>query len=418
MTKIKKIAARQIFDSRGNPTVEVDVLLNDGSFGRAAVPSGASTGIHEALELRDKSKSYNGKSVFKAVANVSKIARRVKGMDAMKQRKMDNAMLDMDGTPNKAKFGANAILGISMAVCRAAAASKGMPLYKYLRGLFPGKLSGWIIPVPYMNILNGGSHADNNVDVQEFMIAPVGAGTFVKRMQMGTEIYHKLKTILKKEHLSSAVGDEGGFAPNLKENEDALRFITRAIKESGYKPGKDVCIALDPASSEFFKNGRYVLAGERPRKVLGAASLISLYARWVKKYNIISIEDGFAEDDWAGWVESTKKLGSKIQLVGDDIFVTNVNRLQKGISIGAGNAILIKLNQIGSVTETLDVINLAYENGYKAMVSHRSGETSDNFIADLTVAVNCGQLKSGAPARGERLSKYNQLLRIEEEIKS
>ena len=418
MVKISKVTARQIFDSRGNPTVEVDVTLSDGSFGRAAVPSGASTGVHEALELRDGGKSYKGKGVLKAVANISKIAKRVKGMDAMNQRKVDEAMIALDGTSTKKKLGANAILGVSMAVCRAAAASKKKPLYKHLRTLFPGKLKGWVIPVPYMNILNGGSHADNNVDIQEFMIAPVGGKTFKKRMQIGSEIYHTLKSILKKEGLSTAIGDEGGFAPNLKENEDALRYIRRAIKEAGYKPGKDVCIALDPASSEFYKKGRYVLEGEKTRKALDIASLISLYAGWLKKYNIVSIEDGFAEDDWAGWIEATKKLGKKIQLVGDDLFVTNVKRLEKGISSAAANSILIKLNQIGSVTETLDVINLAYKNGYKAFVSHRSGETSDNFIADLTVAVNAGQLKSGAPARGERLSKYNQLLRIEEELKA
>ncbi len=418
MVKISKVTARQIFDSRGNPTVEADVTLSDGSFGRAAVPSGASTGVHEALELRDGGKTYKGKGVLKAVANISKIAKRVKGMDAMNQRKVDGAMIALDGTATKKKMGANAILGVSMAVCRAAAASKKKPLYKHLRDLFPGKLKGWIIPVPYMNILNGGSHADNNVDVQEFMIAPVGGKTFKKRMQIGSEIYHTLKSILKKEGLSTAIGDEGGFAPNLKENEDALRFITRAIKAAGYKPGKDVSIALDPASSEFYKKGRYVLEGEKKRKALDIASLISLYGGWVKKYNIVSIEDGFAEDDWAGWIEATKKLGKKIQLVGDDLFVTNVKRLEKGIASGAANSILIKLNQIGSVTETLDVIKLAYKNGYKAFVSHRSGETSDHFIADLTVAVNAGQLKSGAPARGERLSKYNQLLRIEEELKA
>ncbi len=418
MVKIRKVTARQIFDSRGNPTVEADVTLSDGSFGRAAVPSGASTGVHEALELRDGGKAYKGKGVLKAVANISKIAKCVKGMDALNQRKVDEAMIALDGTSTKKKLGANAILGVSMAVCRAAAASKKKPLYKHLRTLFPGKLKGWVIPVPYMNILNGGSHADNNVDIQEFMIAPVGGKTFKKRMQIGSEIYHTLKSILKKEGLSTAIGDEGGFAPNLKENEDALRYITRAIKEAGYKPGKDVCIALDPASSEFYKKGRYVLEGESPRKVLDIASLVSLYGGWLKKYNIVSIEDGFAEDDWDGWIEATKKLGSKIQLVGDDLFVTNVKRLEKGISSGAANSILIKLNQIGSVTETLDVINLAYKNGYKAFVSHRSGETSDHFIADLTVAVNAGQLKSGAPARGERLSKYNQLLRIEEELKA
>ncbi|MBA3066465.1 phosphopyruvate hydratase [bacterium] len=416
--KISKITGRQIFDSRGNPTVEADVVLSDGSFGRAGVPSGASTGVHEALELRDGGKAYKGKGVLKAVANISKIAKRIKGMDALNQRKIDEAMIALDGTPKKKKLGANAILGVSMAVARAAAASKKVPLYKHLRSLFPGKLKGWVIPVPCMNILNGGAHADNNVDVQEFMIAPIGGKTFKKRMQMGTEVYHTLKSILKKEGLSTSIGDEGGFAPNLKENEDALRYITRAVKEAGYKPGSDIAIVLDVAASEIYKNGKYVLAGETPKKVLSADALIELYDKWIKKYPIIAIEDGFTEDDWEGWVKQTKKLGKKIQLIGDDLFVTTVDRVKEGISRGAANAILIKLNQIGTVTETLDVIKLGYDNGYKSLVSHRSGETSDNFIADLTVAVNCGQLKSGAPARGERLSKYNQLLRIEEELKA
>ncbi|MCD6412553.1 MAG: phosphopyruvate hydratase [Elusimicrobia bacterium] len=417
MAKIEKVKARQIFDSRGNPTVEVDVLLSDGSFGRAAVPSGASTGKHEALELRDKRKSYNGKSVFKAIDNVKKIALKLRKSDASNQRKIDEMMISMDGTENKSRLGANAILGVSMAVARAQAQSQGIPLFKYIREIFPGKLKGYVLPVPFMNILNGGAHADNNVDVQEFMIAPIGAKKFEKRMQIATEIYHKLKAILKKEGLSSSIGDEGGFAPNLKENEDALKLIARAIKESGYILGKDVAIAIDVAASEIYKDSKYVLAGERPRKVLGASSLISLYDRWLKKYNIILIEDGFAEDDWNGWVEMTKKLGGKVELVGDDIFVTNKNRLQKGITLNAANSILIKLNQIGSVTETLEVINIAYSNGYGAMVSHRSGETSDDFIADLAVAVNCGKIKSGAPARGERLAKYNQLIRIEETLK-
>jgi len=416
--KISKVTGRQIFDSRGNPTVEADVWLSDGSFGRAAVPSGASTGVHEALELRDGGKAYKGKGVLKAVANISKIAKRVKGMNPLDQRKVDGAMIALDGTAKKEKLGANAILGVSMAVCRAAAASKKQPLYKHMRSLFPGKLKGWIIPVPCMNILNGGAHADNNVDVQEFMIAPVGGKTFKKRMQMGTEVYHTLKSILKKEGLSTSIGDEGGFAPNLKENEDALRYITRAIKEAGYKPGRDVSIVLDVAASEIFKNGEYVLAGEKPKKVLSAEALITLYEKWVKKYAIITIEDGFAEDDWDGWVKQTKRMGKKIQLIGDDLFVTTMDRVKEGIKRGAANSILIKLNQIGSVTETLDVIKLGYDNGYRSMVSHRSGETSDHFIADLTIAVNCGQLKSGAPARGERLSKYNQLLRIEEELKA
>ncbi len=417
MAKIEKIKGRQIFDSRGNPTVEVDVLLSDGSFGRAAVPSGASTGKHEALELRDKRKAYNGKSVFKAIDNVRKIAIRLRKMDASNQKKIDETMISMDGTENKSKLGANAILGVSMAVARAQAKSRNIPLYRYLREIFPGRLKGYILPVPFMNILNGGVHADNNVDVQEFMIAPIGPKKFEKRMQIATEIYHKLKAILKKEGLSSSVGDEGGFAPNLKENEEALKLIARAIKESGYVMGKDVSIAIDVAASEIYKGSKYILAGERPRKVLGASSLIALYDRWIKKYKIILLEDGFAEDDWNGWVELTKKLGRKVELVGDDIFVTNKNRLQKGIALGAANSILIKLNQIGTVTETLEVISTAYANGYGAMVSHRSGETTDDFIADLVVAANCGKIKSGAPARGERLAKDNQLLRIEEELR-
>jgi len=417
MPKISEIRGRQIFDSRGNPTVEVDVLLSDGAFGRAAVPSGASTGTHEALELRDSKKDYHGKGVLKAISNVSKIAKRLKGEDASNQRKIDEIMLSLDGTPNKSNLGANAILGVSMACARAQANSMKLPLYKYLRRIFSKRLSTWILPVPFMNILNGGAHADNNVDVQEFMIAPVGIKSFTKRMKACTEIYHTLKSILKKNGLSTSVGDEGGFAPNLKENEEALKLIKKAIEQSGYEYGKEVAVALDVAASELYEDAKYVFAGEKPKKVLGATSLVSLYKNWIKKYGIISVEDGMAEDDWQGWRKMTSDLGDKIQIVGDDLFVTNPERLKKGITMGVANAILIKLNQIGTVTETLDVIALAYENRYRAMISHRSGETEDTFISDLAVAVNSGQIKTGAPARGERVAKYNQLLRIEEEIK-
>ncbi|HPN66681.1 MAG TPA: phosphopyruvate hydratase [Candidatus Omnitrophota bacterium] len=407
---IKKIKGREILDSRGNPTVEVDAVLSDGTFGRAAVPSGASTGEHEALELRDGDKArYMGKGVLKAVANVDDfIAPKVKGMDAFKQKELDNAMIELDGTPTKAKLGANAILGVSLAVARAAANSKGVPLYKYLGGS-----KAVTLPVPLMNIINGGLHADNSLDLQEFMIAPVGAANFHEALRMGSETFHNLKSVLKKRGDSTAVGDEGGFAPNLKSNEEALELIVQAITAAGYKPGKDISIALDPASSSFFRDGKYVFKAEAAKS---SDEMIDMYAGWIKKYPIVSIEDGLAENDWAGWKRMTDVLGAKTQLVGDDLFVTNVKFLRKGIDQGCANSILIKVNQIGSLTETLDTIALALKNGYTAVISHRSGETEDTTIADLAVATNAGQIKTGSLCRSERIAKYNQLLRIEEEL--
>ncbi|MFA5148814.1 MAG: phosphopyruvate hydratase [Candidatus Omnitrophota bacterium] len=407
---IKKVKGREILDSRGNPTVEVDVVLSDGTFGRAAVPSGASTGEHEALELRDGDKArYLGKGVLKAVANVDDfIAPKVKGMDAFKQKELDGAMIELDGTPTKSKFGANAILGVSLAVARAAANSKGMPLYKYLGGS-----KAVTLPVPLMNIINGGLHADNSLDLQEFMIAPVGAPNFHEALRMGSETFHNLKSVLKKRGDSTAVGDEGGFAPNLKTNEEALELIVQAITAAGYKPGEDISIALDPASSSFFEDGKYVFKAEAAKS---ADEMIDMYAGWISKYPIVSIEDGLAENDWAGWKKMTDILGAKTQLVGDDLFVTNVKFLKKGIDQGCANSILIKVNQIGSLTETLDTIALALKNGYTAVISHRSGETEDTTIADLAVATNAGQIKTGSLCRSERIAKYNQLLRIEEEL--
>ncbi len=407
---IKKVKGREILDSRGNPTVEVDVVLSDGTFGRAAVPSGASTGEHEALELRDGDKArYMGKGVLKAVANVDDfIAPKVKGMDAFKQKELDSAMIELDGTSTKAKLGANAILGVSLAVARAAANSKGEPLYKYLGGS-----KAVTLPVPLMNIINGGLHADNSLDLQEFMIAPVGAPNFHEALRMGSETFHNLKSVLKKRGDSTAVGDEGGFAPNLKSNEEALELIVQAITAAGYKPGKDISIALDPASSSFFKDGKYVFKAEAAKS---SDEMIDMYAGWNKKYPIVSIEDGLAENDWAGWKRMTDVLGAKTQLVGDDLFVTNVKFLRKGIDQGCANSILIKVNQIGSLTETLDTIALALKNGYTAVISHRSGETEDTTIADLAVATNAGQIKTGSLCRSERIAKYNQLLRIEEEL--
>ncbi|MFA5093661.1 MAG: phosphopyruvate hydratase [Candidatus Omnitrophota bacterium] len=407
---IKKVKGREILDSRGNPTVEVDVLLSDGTFGRAAVPSGASTGEHEALELRDGDKSrYLGKGVLKAVANVDdKIAPKVKGMDAFRQKELDTRMLDLDGTPTKSNLGANAILGVSLAVARAAANSKNIPLYKYIGGS-----KAVTLPVPLMNIVNGGLHADNNLDLQEFMIAPIGAPNFREALRMGAETFHNLKSILKKQGSNTAVGDEGGFAPNLGSNEEAVEVIMEAIAKAGYKPGKDISIALDAASSSFFKDGKYVFKKEG---VKDADGMIDMYAGWISKYPIISIEDGLAENDWAGWKRLTARLGSKVQLVGDDLFVTNVKFLEKGIEEGCANSILIKVNQIGSLTETLDAISLALKNDYTAIMSHRSGETEDTTIADLAVATNVGQIKTGSLSRSERIAKYNQLLRIEEEL--
>jgi enolase len=409
---IADVVAREILDSRGNPTVEVDVMLDDGVVGRAMVPSGASTGSREALELRDKQpKRYGGKGVRKAVDHVNKkIGPAIAGLDAVNQVFIDNAMIEVDGTENKTKLGANAMLGVSIAVARAAAESLGLPLYRYLGGSNTKDL-----PVPMLNVLNGGAHADNNVDVQEFMLVPVGFDSFAEALRCGVECYHSLRGVLKQRGLATAVGDEGGFAPNLRSNEEALEALSEGIVKAGYKPGKDVVLALDVAASEFYKKGKYVLAAEKkPNKTRD--ELIDLYAAWVKKYPIASIEDGMAEGDWKGWKAQTDALGDKVQLVGDDLFVTNSKIVAKGIAQGVANSVLIKLNQIGTVTETLDCIQLALRAGYTCVVSHRSGETEDSTIADLAVALNLGQIKTGAPCRGERTAKYNQLLRIEEEL--
>ena len=411
MSIIDQIYAREILDSRGNPTVEVDVTLEDGSFGRAAVPSGASTGVHEAVELRDGDKKrYMGKGVLKAVDNVNNIiAPAIEGMDALDQVAIDRAMIALDGTPNKGKLGANAILGVSMAVAKAAAASVGLPLYLYLGGVAAKEL-----PVPMMNIMNGGQHADNNVDIQEFMIMPVGAESFAECLRMNAEIYHNLKATLKAKGLSTALGDEGGFAPNLSCNSEALDVIMEAIVKAGYKPGKDIVLAMDVAASEFYKDGKYEMEGEG--KSFTSEEMIEYLADLVAKYPIISIEDGLAEDDWDGWKKLTRKLGKKIQLVGDDLFVTNEARLAQGIKKGVANAILIKVNQIGTLTETFNAIETAKRAGYTCVISHRSGETEDTTLADIAVAVNAGQIKTGAPARTDRVAKYNQLLRIEEDL--
>ena len=416
-TSIELIQAREIFDSRGNPTVEVDVGLDCGAFGRAAVPSGASTGVHEALELRDQdSKRLKGKGVLKAVANVNeRLAPALLGFDALDQTGIDARMIALDGTKNKAKLGANAILGVSMATARAAADALGLPLFRYLGGPFAN-----LLPVPMMNVLNGGSHADNKVDPQEFMIAPYGAKTFREALRMGVEIFHALAAELKKSGYRTAVGDEGGFAPDLQSNEEALDMLVKAINSAGYKPGDQVGIALDPAASEFYvkpkkgqKAGQYVFhKSDGSRR--SSAKMVEFWEGWVKKYPIVSIEDGLDEDDWAGWKLMNDKLGDKIQIVGDDLFVTNTERLAKGIMQGAANSILIKLNQIGTVTETVSAIRMARAHGYTAMVSHRSGETEDTFIADLVVAMGTGQIKTGSASRTDRICKYNQLLRIEE----
>jgi enolase len=411
-TEIVEVYGREILDSRGNPTVEVEVWLDCDVMGRAAVPSGASTGVHEALELRDGDKNrYGGKGVLTAVDNVNEeIADALLGMDALDQAAVDAAMIELDGTPNKGKLGANAILGTSLAVARAAAEAVELPLYRYLGGV-PAKL----LPVPMMNIMNGGAHANwQGTDLQEFMIAPVGAPDFAEAVRWGAETYHSLKSVLKSKGFSTGVGDEGGFAPTLKTNADAVELIIQAIQKAGYKPGEDICIALDPASSGFYEDGLYNLRTEG-RKVT-SEQMVEMYADWVKKYPIVSIEDGLAEDDWDGWKLLTKTLGGKIQLVGDDLFVTNVERIARGITEKAANSVLIKLNQIGSLTETIDAIQMAFKAGWTAMVSHRSGETVDSFIADLTVAMGTGQLKTGAPCRSERVEKYNQLMRIEEEL--
>ena len=409
-TRIQTIHAREILDSRGNPTVEVEVTLNGGAFGRAAVPSGASTGVHEALELRDDDKSrYGGKGVTKAVGHVNEeIKAALTGLDAQDQGAVDRAMLALDGTPNKAKLGANAILGVSLAVSRAAASACGLPLFRYIGGAAANRL-----PVPMFNILNGGVHANwQGTDLQEFMIAPVGAPNFTEALRWGAEVYHALKKVLKDAGHSTGVGDEGGFAPALKRNVEALELIVQAIAAAGYRPGEDVAIALDPASSGFFEEGVYHLRTEG-RKV-EAAEMVAMYADWAERFPIVVLEDGLAEDDWAGWKILNEKLGGKIELVGDDLFVTNVERIQRGIDENVANAVLIKLNQIGSLTETVAAVNLAYGANWGAMVSHRSGETVDSFIADLTVALGTGHLKTGAPCRGERVEKYNQLMRIEE----
>ncbi len=407
MPSIDVVVAREILDSRGNPTVEVEVGLDDGSTGRAAVPSGASTGAFEALELRDGDKNrYFGKGVEKAVlAVIEQIGPELVGYDATEQRLIDQAMLDLDATPDKSSLGANAILGVSLAVAHAASEASDLPLFRYLGGP-----NAHVLPVPMMNILNGGSHADSNVDIQEFMIAPIGAESFSEAVRWGVEVYHTLKGVLKERGLSTGLGDEGGFAPNLDSNREALDLIVEAIKKAGYVPGKDVALALDVAASEFFKDGAYQFEG----KGLTSAELIDYYADLVASYPLVSIEDPLDEQDWDGWKAMTVKLGDKVQLVGDDLFVTNPVRLAKGIETGTANALLVKVNQIGSLTETLDAVELAQRNGYRCMMSHRSGETEDVTIADLAVATNCGQIKTGAPARSERVAKYNQLLRIEE----
>ncbi len=413
MALISAVYAREILDSRGNPTVEVEVWLDDGSMGRAAVPSGASTGAYEAVELRDGDKErYMGKGVSKAVDNVNDIiAEALIGLDPIRQVEIDNMLIRLDGTPNKGNLGANAILGVSMAVAKAAAASVDVPLYMYLGGVNAKEL-----PVPMMNILNGGAHADNNVDIQEFMAMPVGAPSFSEALRMNTEIYHNLKAVLKERGLSTAIGDEGGFAPNLSSNEEAIEVIVAAIKKAGYKPGEDVAIALDIAASEIYKNGKYNLAGEGVVKT--SAQMVDYYAALCEKYPIVSIEDGLDEDDWKGWALLTKKLGDKVQLVGDDLFVTNSERLSRGINEGVANSILIKVNQIGTLTETFTTIEMAKRAGYTCVISHRSGETEDTTLADIAVAVNAGQIKTGAPARTDRVAKYNQLLRIEEDLAS
>ena len=414
MSTILNITARQILDSRGNPTVEVDVFTDAGILGRAAVPSGASTGVHEAVELRDGDKKfYLGKGVTQAVKNVNNILNEeLKGFYVTEQEAIDARMIEIDGTPNKSKLGANAILGVSLAVANAAAQTIGQPLYKYVGGV-----NANLLPIPMMNIINGGSHADNGIDFQEFMIMPVGADCFSEALRMGAEVFHHLKNVLKKKGLSTNVGDEGGFAPNLANNEEGLKVILQAIEAAGYKPGDDICIALDCAASEFYieKEKVYHLHKSSGEK-LSSADMVGLWKSWVKKYPIISIEDGLAEDDWDGWSLLTKTLGDKVQLVGDDLFVTNVERLQKGIDNGVANSILVKVNQIGTLTETINAVQLATENGYTSVMSHRSGETEDVTIADLSVALRTGQIKTGSISRTDRICKYNQLLRIEEQL--
>ena len=410
MSEIVSVVGREILDSRGNPTVEVEVTLESGASARAAVPSGASTGEHEAVELRDGGARYLGKGVTKAVAFVNgEIAQALNRIDALDQRLVDMSLIDLDGTDNKARLGANAVLGVSLAVSKAAAAEVKLPLYRYVGGP-----NAHVLPVPMMNVINGGAHADNNIDLQEFMVMPVGASSFREALRWGTETYHSLKAVLHERGLSTAVGDEGGFAPNLASNEDAIKALIEAIERAGYRPGQDIAIALDPAMSELYRDGRYNLAGEG--KVLNADELVAYWTRLVSLYPIVSIEDGMAEDDWDGWASLTASLGSRIQLVGDDVFVTNAERLQMGIDRSVGNSVLVKVNQIGTHTETLQTVELATSHSYTSVMSHRSGETEDTTIADLAVATNCGQIKTGAPARSDRVAKYNQLLRIEEQL--
>ena len=410
MTAITNILGREVLDSRGNPTVEVEILLESGAMGRAIVPSGASTGEHEAVELRDGGKRFLGKGVLKAVANInSEIREAVVGLDGLDQRSLDNKLIALDGTENKSRLGANAILGVSLAVARAASSARNLPLYKSIGGDDANTL-----PVPMMNVLNGGVHADNNIDLQEFMIMPIGASRFSEGLQWGVEIYHTLKSLLRAKGLSTAVGDEGGFAPNLANNEEAIEFLVDAITRAGFKPGVDIAIALDPAMSELYKDSRYHMAGEN--KIFTNDELVEWWVSLVDKYPIVSIEDGMAQDDWDGWEALSSALGQRIQLVGDDLFVTNTKRLQQGIDRKIANSILIKVNQIGTLSETLDAVSLANTKNYTSVMSHRSGETEDSTIADLAVATNCGQIKTGAPARSDRVAKYNQLLRIEQDL--
>lgn len=414
MAYIYHIQARQILDSRGNPTVEVDVYTDTGIMGRAAVPSGASTGSHEAVELRDNDKTqYMGKTVHKAIEKVNTIlADQLKGMQIFDQNGIDDKMIEIDGTDNKANLGANAILGVSLAVAKAAAEELKQPLYRYIGGV-----NANLLPIPMMNILNGGEHADNGIDFQEFMVMPVGAESFSEALRMGTEVFHHLKAVLKKQGLSTNVGDEGGFAPNIKSNEDAIKYVLQAIEMAGYKPGEDIYIALDPAASEFYDAEKKIYKFKKSTgDELTSSQLVDYWADWAKKYPIISIEDGFAEDDWAGWKGISDRLGNDIQLVGDDLFVTNVNRLVEGINQGVANSILVKVNQIGTLSETIEAVQLAQTHGYTSVMSHRSGETEDTTIADLAVALSCGQIKTGSASRSDRIAKYNQLLRIEEQL--
>ncbi|WP_343636957.1 phosphopyruvate hydratase [Fluviicola sp.] len=413
MSYIARIVGRQVLDSRGNPTVEVDVYTTNGAVGRAAVPSGASTGVHEAVELRDGDKSvYLGKGVLKAVENVNSIiAEELIGMDIFDQKLIDRVLLELDGTPNKSKLGANAILGTSLAVAKAAAQEAGLSLFKYVGGV-----GATTMPVPMMNILNGGSHADNLIDIQEFMVMPFGAASFSEGLRWGTEIFHHLKSVLKDKGMSTNVGDEGGFAPNLGSNEEAIQVVLQAIEKAGFKPGIDVHIALDAASSEFYNAEKGLYLFESTGDSMTSSQMVDFWADWCSKYPIVSIEDGLAEDDWAGWKEATDKLGNKVQLVGDDLFVTNTKRLSQGIEQGIANSILVKVNQIGSLSETIEAVQMATRNSYTSVMSHRSGETEDNTIADLAVALNCGQIKTGSASRSDRMAKYNQLLRIEEEL--